>query len=833
VRGLATRLWLAVALVATAAFVLTPAAPAATGTAVEVDTTIGQIYDVDAGRILSRRSDSAFEIKDRATHAETTITLPADRHPLGGFLTTHGAMLTTVGPTSATNELFEYRDGVLTSLGSDHLGTALSVAGGYAAWHNGETVLRRDLAGTATPTTVASGTMTQCCSDVAANGDVVYSQGGTTEFDGPYTSVVRWKDGTPTTLEAGGTGSTAFGGVTDGTNVVWTSKGKVSNSSSIKAYGASAAISLPQTSRHGSATPGPDYRVANGFIAYTAGAADAGGGPIKLREPDGDFVDVVTENLNLIVGLGPSGQVLYRDLATAGKLFLWRPGADTVEVPVTYPTVDNNWTRGYGDFAIELGGRWYLAIGNSLKRIALSDAPGDGSTTEIDGQPPADDAPAHSVVTFHATPAPDDFECNLDDTVWVAGCESPKDLGDLPHGPHSLGIRAVKGAVVEADPARAEWTVESDPPDVTLDSPPARTADTTPTFGGDAGTAGEDDTGVRLTIQPGTEAGAPVVRTVNVTRSGASWSATVTPALADGVYTAEAEQDDAASNVGHSARRTFTVDTTAPSAMLSIGPNPVYPGHSVSFDASGSGDAGGGAIGRYEWDLDGDGDFERDTGTHATTSRAYSTTRDVHVSVRVTDSVGNSAIAVSDLTVAPEPPPGFLGVTVNHGDRFTNDPHVVVNPVWPPGDTEILLSNDGGFQDVTPLPLAASVPWTLDSSGLERLPKTIYARFSPNGTTYQDDIILDETPPAVLLATFDDGAAVNGAAVHKHTYHLRIKGRDRTSGINRMQITTKRRHPGRKRHYKNHVKFRASTSRIYVRLRDRAGNWSHWKRVGS
>ncbi|MEA2369389.1 MAG: hypothetical protein QOH38_2107, partial [Thermoleophilaceae bacterium] len=51
--------------------------------------------------------------------------------------------------------------------------------------------------------------------------------------------------------------------------------------------------------------------------------------------------------------------------------------------------------------------------------------------------------------------------------------------------------------------------------------------------------------------------------------------------------------------------------------------------------------------------------------------------------------------------------------------------------------------------------------------------------------------------------------------------------------INKMQVTTKRRKPGRVRAYRSHLKYTASTRKIYVRLRDRAGNWSHWKRAGS
>jgi hypothetical protein len=152
--------------------------------------------------------------------------------------------------------------------------------------------------------------------------------------------------------------------------------------------------------------------------------------------------------------------------------------------------------------------------------------------------------------------------------------------------------------------------------------------------------------------------------------------------------------------------------------------------------------------------------------------------------------------------------------------------------VWPPGDTHILLSNDGGFRDAVSAPLATNIPWRLDSSGPERLPKTIYARFSPNGTTYQDDIILDETPPAVTLAEIANPELLPASA-SKRTYHLHVKARDRTAGVSRMQITTNRTRPGKRRRYHSRVNFRAASAKIFVRVRDRAGNWSRWKRCST
>ncbi len=67
----------------------------------------------------------------------------------------------------------------------------------------------------------------------------------------------------------------------------------------------------------------------------------------------------------------------------------------------------------------------------------------------------------------------------------------------------------------------------------------------------------------------------------------------------------------------------------SPTASFTASPNPVTSGASVTFDAAASSDPDG-TIAKYEWDLDGNGSYETDTGTTATTSRSYATAGDGH-----------------------------------------------------------------------------------------------------------------------------------------------------------------------------------------------------------
>lgn len=80
------------------------------------------------------------------------------------------------------------------------------------------------------------------------------------------------------------------------------------------------------------------------------------------------------------------------------------------------------------------------------------------------------------------------------------------------------------------------------------------------------------------------------------------------------------------------ATRDVTV-TNVPIAAFGASPNPVQTGQAVSFDASASSDPDG-TIAKYEWDLDGNGSYELDTGTTATAGRSYATQEMLTIGLR-------------------------------------------------------------------------------------------------------------------------------------------------------------------------------------------------------
>jgi len=92
-------------------------------------------------------------------------------------------------------------------------------------------------------------------------------------------------------------------------------------------------------------------------------------------------------------------------------------------------------------------------------------------------------------------------------------------------------------------------------------------------------------------------------------------------------------------------------DTVSGGLHVNAGPNAIISGNplsgdlplTVDFDASLSSDPDG-TIVKYEWDFDGDGIYDEDTGTTPTSQNIYTTAGDFNAAVRVTDNDGATAV---------------------------------------------------------------------------------------------------------------------------------------------------------------------------------------------
>jgi hypothetical protein len=95
---------------------------------------------------------------------------------------------------------------------------------------------------------------------------------------------------------------------------------------------------------------------------------------------------------------------------------------------------------------------------------------------------------------------------------------------------------------------------------------------------------------------------------------------------------------------------TLVIGSAPPVASFTMTPSSPLVGQTVQFDASGSSDPDG-TITNYAWDLDGNGTFETNGGTSATTSRSYAAAGNVSVGLRVTDSDAKTTTTTKTLTV--------------------------------------------------------------------------------------------------------------------------------------------------------------------------------------
>jgi len=104
--------------------------------------------------------------------------------------------------------------------------------------------------------------------------------------------------------------------------------------------------------------------------------------------------------------------------------------------------------------------------------------------------------------------------------------------------------------------------------------------------------------------------------------------------------------------------------TVPPDARLRVSPSPAVAGEVVTFDGTAT-RAGDNPIARYEWDLDGDGMFEKNTGATPTTSKTYIVAQELTARLKVTDVNGVSEERAMPVSVqappagpAPTPSPG-------------------------------------------------------------------------------------------------------------------------------------------------------------------------------
>jgi YD repeat-containing protein len=160
------------------------------------------------------------------------------------------------------------------------------------------------------------------------------------------------------------------------------------------------------------------------------------------------------------------------------------------------------------------------------------------------------------------------------------------------------------------------------------------------------------------------------------TNTGSTPTTTKTFA-ADGSYDVGLRVTDNQTGIDTETHTVIVVANQAPNASFTATPNPAVLGQTTQFNASASADPDG-SITKYEWDLDGNGTYETDTGTTKTTSRTYTAVGTTSVGLRVTDDGGKTTTTTVPVTVNS-------GGVSNYGDAVLDTTGLV--SYWRMGET--------------------------------------------------------------------------------------------------------------------------------------------------
>ena len=624
--------------------------------------------------------------------------------------------------------------------------------------------------------------------------------------------------------------------------------------------------------RHDPSTVEPDGFI--GEMSTTGTGLDStyvgGTQPDELR--DIDVVETGTKVSQYVTGITESGataffvlrnQVPEQPCANTNKQALVVKRSDSASDYAAYVTCIGGTTEtgeaGYGITADAAGNAYVVGTtgGNFPQVSPFQPSFGGGSTDgflmKLAQTPPTITSGPSGVIatksasfTFSTNEEEMSYNCSTPvSNRLVAGtrgaCASGSvNYSNLAEGDHLFEAVTVDDTDAESAPAVQAFTVDTVAPagfDLVAPDNAANTT-TLPTFSwqqaADAGTA------VTYSIMVD---GQKLQDVGSGACSGGTCTAQAATPIATGAHRWNVVATDGASpphSTSSTSTRTFTA-IDPPVARLTVAPNPALVGRPVTFDATASTDASH-TIAKHIWDLDGDGTFELET-AEPTTTRSYDAPGVVNVGLKVVDSTGTeSPPATVPLSVNSISSGTQIGVSINEGAQYTNKVDVDLTVNFPPSTTSLLVANDGGFVKALNFRPEKLVKWRLDSSGPERLPKTVYLRFltgtfaSPN---YTDDIILDERPPVVdQAALVNPPSAASAVAAALRTYKVRVKARDSNSGVRGVQITANKRKPGKLIRYTAKTRGKLKTVRVksakrprFLRAKDLAGNYSRWKKL--
>jgi len=256
------------------------------------------------------------------------------------------------------------------------------------------------------------------------------------------------------------------------------------------------------------------------------------------------------------------------------------------------------------------------------------------------------------------------------------------------------------------------------------------------------------------------------------------------------------------------ATRTLTIQNSPPTASFTATPNPASVGATVTFDATASKDSDG-TIVKYEWDLNGDGTYETDTGTTPAISGSYGTVGERTIRLRVTDSDGATTVATKALviqnatpsasfTATPEAAP--TGTAVSFNAAASSDPDgTIAKYEWD-------LDGNGTYETSTGTTATASTTYATPGA------RTVGLRVTDNGgataTTTRTVTAQNRAPSASFTTTpnpalsgtqivFDgSGSSDPDGTIVEYAWDLDGNGTYETSGFGKPTTSAAYAKPG-------------------------------------
>lgn len=209
----------------------------------------------------------------------------------------------------------------------------------------------------------------------------------------------------------------------------------------------------------------------------------------------------------------------------------------------------------------------------------------------------------------------------------------------------------------------------------------------------------------------------------------------------------------------------------------------------------------------------------------------------VGCTVTATNSEGSTIASATPVTptetAPPSPCPGPAGISINTAAEYTTSTSVSLRIRPPAGATQLLISNDGGFDtaQLRPVDASCTYPWTIESSS-GRATKLVYVRFVGGGVdelvTLSDFITYDAAAPVVSAPRIQRLAA---KGPRSKVFRVSLKASDRTSGVAKVQYAARRGGTGTTTRYRGSFTTRTPMRYQWVRVYDRAGNATTWKKA--